>query len=170
VKLTSTSITGGRSDQVKELLRSPSDFVFANPGRLYSYVVRSKNLPREYFKNVFVAVLDEADTLLDLGFLEYVKALLDVLPIAKQTVYYSATFPKNFDNLVERRKTGGVGLRVLKAFDEKKEVAVVSTLENHYVVSSTKDFHSTLLGILKVYEGKKNSDVCVYQESGHLIH
>jgi ATP-dependent RNA helicase RhlE len=90
LRLTSTVIFGGVSQrpQVAALRRGP-DILIATPGRLLDLLAqRHIRLDR-----VGILVLDEADRMLDMGFLPDVRRIVAALPARRQTVFLSATMP-----------------------------------------------------------------------------
>jgi ATP-dependent RNA helicase RhlE len=74
----------------EQAFRSGVDVVIATPGRLLDHM---KN-PYVRFDQLEVLVLDEADRMLDMGFLPDVKRILRQLPAKKQTMLFSATMPQ----------------------------------------------------------------------------
>jgi ATP-dependent RNA helicase RhlE len=85
----STAIYGGVpfDPQLRRLLQAP-EIVVATPGRLLDHVgQRTIDLSR-----VEVLVLDEADRMLDMGFIPDVRRIIDLLPRERQTLLFSATF------------------------------------------------------------------------------
>src|SRR5438477_4824216 len=89
LKLTSTAVFGGvgLAPQASQLRRGV-DILVATPGRLLDHLQqRNVNLSR-----VEILVLDEADRMLDMGFLPDVKKILALLPKEKQSLLFSATF------------------------------------------------------------------------------
>lgn len=89
-RIRSTSIYGGGSKvpQVAALRRGP-EIVVACPGRLLDHINdRSIDL-----SNVDVLVLDEADTMCDMGFLPDIRRILSHLPKKRQTLFFAATMP-----------------------------------------------------------------------------
>ena len=71
-----------------ELLRQGCDVLIATPGRLLELI--SKNLIN--LSELNTLVLDEADRMLDMGFIVDIKQVLKSLPSSKQTLFFSATF------------------------------------------------------------------------------
>lgn len=71
------------------------DIVVATPGRLEDLISQSK-IKLSYVK---LLVLDEADRMLDLGFLWDVKKIMNRIPKEKQTLFFSATMPKQIQEL-----------------------------------------------------------------------
>jgi ATP-dependent RNA helicase RhlE len=77
----------GYDTQTKDL-RNGVDIVIATPGRLLDHIDRRNTR----FKNVQALVLDEADRMLDMGFLPDVKEIISYMPRKRQTLMFSATF------------------------------------------------------------------------------
>ena len=85
-----TSIYGGRAyDPQVAALRKGSDVVVGTPGRLLD-LLKQRHLKLD---RISVLVLDEADEMLDLGFLPDIEKLISVLPTDRQTMLFSATMP-----------------------------------------------------------------------------
>ncbi|MDD4625097.1 MAG: DEAD/DEAH box helicase [Candidatus Pacebacteria bacterium] len=79
-------------------LRRGYDFIIGTPGRIKDLVQR-KALDMSKIKTV---VLDEADRMLDMGFVEDINFLLSKTPASRQTLFFSATFPSAIDKLAGR--------------------------------------------------------------------
>lgn len=88
--LTSTTIFGGVSqhNQTKALSRGV-DIVVATPGRLLD-LMRQHQVRLD---NVEIFVLDEADRMLDMGFINDIRAIIAALPHKRQSLFFSATLP-----------------------------------------------------------------------------
>lgn len=111
LKLKSLAIYGGVKifGQIKAL-RSGVDIVVATPGRLIDHMQRDTlNL-----SNVEVLVLDEADRMLDMGFVNDVKRIAKVLKGKRQTLMYSATLSKDVEALTSSLQTNPVRIVVGK--------------------------------------------------------
>jgi superfamily II DNA/RNA helicase len=78
-------------------LRGPLDLLIATPGRLMDHMSSGKAV----LANVQMLVLDEADRMLDMGFIEDIQHIASALPAARQTVMYSATFGGNVGRLAQ---------------------------------------------------------------------
>ncbi len=96
--LRSVVVVGGMSEG-RQLngLQQGAQIVIATPGRLCDYIER--RLIR--LGDVEAVVLDEADRMLDMGFLPSLKAILKELPPKRQTMLFSATIEKSVAHLVE---------------------------------------------------------------------
>ena len=86
----------GQDKQVKAL-RQGVDILVATPGRLLDLM----NQRLVSLQAVEVLVLDEADRMLDMGFIHDVKKILAVLPTQRQTLFFSATMPDEIQSLVK---------------------------------------------------------------------
>lgn len=91
------SIFGGVSQKPQtEMLRRGVDVLIATPGRLNDLI----NQGQVNLQNVSMFVLDEADRMLDMGFIHDVKKIINVMTNKKQTLLFSATMPKEITDLV----------------------------------------------------------------------
>ena len=109
LSLTCTVIFGGVPQRAQEraLKRGP-DILVATPGRLLDLMgqklISLKHL--EYF------ILDEADRMLDMGFIHDVRRVIEVLPPKRQTLFFSATMPPVVAKLADRLLTDPVRVNV----------------------------------------------------------
>ena len=96
--LRSTAVFGGVNiKQQIDNLRRGVDILVATPGRLQDHVdQRTVDLSA-----VEILVLDEADRMLDMGFLPAIRRILAILPKRRQNLLFSATFPKEIRSLAE---------------------------------------------------------------------
>ena len=94
-----TAIFGGVSQerQVKRI-KSGLDILVATPGRLLDLVGQGYLS----FRSVEMLVLDEADRMLDMGFVRDIKKILNLLPTSRQTLFFSATMPSSIMSLTQR--------------------------------------------------------------------
>ena len=97
--LNSTPIYGGVGfePQFKALKRG-MDIVVATPGRLLDHMGRQT----VRLEDVEVLVIDEADRMLDMGFMPDIKRILGHLPAGRQTLLYSATMPHEIQALADK--------------------------------------------------------------------
>src|SRR5712671_33779 len=95
-KLSMALLIGGESftDQLKKLDRGV-DVLIATPGRLLDLFERGKIL----MSDVKILVIDEADRMLDMGFIPDVERIVGMLPRIRQTLFFSATMPPEIRRL-----------------------------------------------------------------------
>lgn len=91
------TVYGGVSQKPQtEKLRRGVDILVATPGRLNDLI----NQRQVNLSNVSMFVLDEADRMLDMGFIHDVKKIISCIPKKRQTQFFSATMPKEITELV----------------------------------------------------------------------
>jgi len=102
-------IVGGLSEQAQlQAIRKGAQIVIATAGRLYDFLNRGLvNLSR-----VQILVLDEADRMLDMGFLPTIERILAALPVNRQTLFFSATIESSVRHLVEAHVPCGIRIEV----------------------------------------------------------
>ncbi|WP_028927510.1 DEAD/DEAH box helicase [Pseudonocardia acaciae] len=89
-------------------LRRGVDVVVATPGRAIDLINRG-GLKLDALE---VAVLDEADEMLDMGFVEDIETILDAAPATRQTVLFSATMPRRIETLAQTYLRDPVTVRI----------------------------------------------------------
>jgi ATP-dependent RNA helicase RhlE len=99
LNLRAACIYGGvdMNAQMQELRRGV-EIVIATPGRLLDHV-QQKTI---HFPQVEVLVLDEADRMLDMGFIPDIRRILELLPTNRQSLLFSATFSEEIRKLADR--------------------------------------------------------------------
>jgi ATP-dependent RNA helicase RhlE len=102
-------IVGGLSEGPQlQSIRKGAHVLIATPGRLYDFLGRQLvNL-----SNVRILVLDEADRMLDMGFLPTIKNIMAAIPSDRQTLLYSATIETSVKHLVETHVRNAVRIAV----------------------------------------------------------
>ena len=89
-------IGGANFPKQVSLIKAGAQIVAATPGRLLDHLERHTfNL-----KNIHTLVLDEADRMLDMGFLPDIRRIISACPAKRQTMLFSATFPPEIQQLV----------------------------------------------------------------------
>jgi ATP-dependent RNA helicase RhlE len=105
-------IFGGVSQHAQTIaLRNGIDVLIATPGRLLDLMDQGY----VHLDRLEIFVLDEADRMLDMGFIHDVKKLIKVLPARKQTMLFSATMPEQILKLVASLQKNPVKLQVTPA-------------------------------------------------------
>jgi superfamily II DNA/RNA helicase len=97
-KLTVALLIGGVSyDEQDKKLDRGADVVIATPGRLLDHRERGKLL----LNGVEILVVDEADRMLDMGFIPDIERICKMLPFTRQTLFFSATMPPEIARLAD---------------------------------------------------------------------
>jgi len=110
-KLTVALIIGGVSfdDQLRKLDRG-ADVLIATPGRLLDHFGRGNLL----LNGVEILVIDEADRMLDMGFIPDIERICKLLPFTRQTLFFSATMPAEIQRLADAFLSNPVRVEVSK--------------------------------------------------------
>ena len=109
LKLTSTSIVGGVSARPqKATMARGCDIVVATPGRLLD-LIDQKAMRLD---QVEVFILDEADQMLDIGFMPAIRRIASMVPKQRQTLLFSATMPKEIRKLTDQHLKDPVEIAV----------------------------------------------------------
>ena len=139
MKLRSTCVYGGVGMQPQiNALRRGADIIIATPGRLLDHI-QQKTVR---FNGLSILVFDEADRMLDMGFLPDIRRIVSVLPKDRQTLMFSATFPPEMAKLTKEFQR-----------DPKRiEVGVISTpvdaVTQHMYTVRTEDKSQLLADVL----------------------
>ncbi|HEX2017398.1 MAG TPA: DEAD/DEAH box helicase [Aurantimonas sp.] len=110
-KINVALLIGGMSfgDQDKKIDRGV-DVLIATPGRLLDHFERGKLL----MNSVEILVIDEADRMLDMGFIPDIERICKLLPVSRQTLFFSATMPPEITRLTEQFLQNPVRVEVAK--------------------------------------------------------
>ncbi|HZW81818.1 MAG TPA: DEAD/DEAH box helicase, partial [Candidatus Deferrimicrobium sp.] len=132
-------IYGGQdiNRQIKSLKRRPQ-IIVATPGRLMDHM-RRKTIRLQQIRMV---ILDEADEMLNMGFVEDIETILKEIPEERQTLLFSATMPQQIQNLAQRFMKNPEIIRV-----KTKEVTVIN-IEQTYIEVMDKQKFDVLCRIL----------------------
>ena len=122
-----------------DALRRGVDILVATPGRLLDLI----NQRFVHLEHIRMLVLDEADRMLDMGFVHDVKKIIAKVPVKRQTLFFSATMPNEIQQLANTILTN----------PEKVEVTPVSstadTIQQALFYVEKSDKKSLLLHVLK---------------------
>jgi superfamily II DNA/RNA helicase len=98
-RLTVALLIGGVSyDEQDRKLDRGADVVIATPGRLLDHFERGKLL----LNGIEILVVDEADRMLDMGFIPDIERICKLLPFTRQTLFFSATMPPEIKRLADK--------------------------------------------------------------------
>ncbi|OCA89344.1 DEAD/DEAH box helicase [Bacillus sp. FJAT-27225] len=134
-------IYGGQdiSRQIRSLKKGPH-IVVGTPGRLIDHINR-KTLRLD---QVHTAILDEADEMLNMGFIEDIEAILAEIPAERQTLLFSATMPAPIQRMAEKFMRDPQVIRV------KTKEMTVPLIEQYYVEVQEKNKFDVLTRLLDI--------------------
>lgn len=147
--LRSAVCIGGANIQMQiRRLRQEPHFIIGTPGRLKDLNER-KQLNLSSFNNV---VLDEVDRMLDMGFIHDMKFLLGLLKEPRQTLFFSATLPREIAELAKKFLTDPITVRIeSRATAENVEQNIITVRKKEQKVDTLhdlllkKDFQKVLI-------------------------
>ncbi len=109
LKLKSLVVFGGVKQHAQEQqIRKGVDILIATPGRLLDFI--SQGIVKLHHLEIFV--LDEADRMLDMGFVHDVKKILKLIPAKRQNLFFSATMPTEISKLASEILVNPVKIEV----------------------------------------------------------
>jgi ATP-dependent RNA helicase RhlE len=156
LNIKSTVIFGGvKANPQIAILRKGVDILVATPGRLLD--LHSQNIFS--LSNIEILVLDEADRMLDMGFLRDIKKILALMPSKRQNLLFSATFSKDIKKLANEFLTHPV---MVEATPETLTAEKV----NHMVYGVDKGKKTNL--IIKLISEGNWSQVLVFTRTKHM--
>ena len=143
-----TLIGGTGMGRQTESLRRGSGVIIATPGRLLDHMERGA----VDFRHLEVLVLDEADRMLDMGFLPQIRRVLDALPKERQTLLFSATMSSEIEKLA--RTT----MRSPQIVEVNQRGKAATTVEQSAYPVATESKIALLLDLLEREQESDNFD------------
>jgi superfamily II DNA/RNA helicase len=149
-KLNLALLIGGVSfgDQEAKIARG-ADVVIATPGRLLDFTERGGLL----LNAIEILVIDEADRMLDMGFIPDIERICKLVPFTRQTLFFSATMPPEITRLADTFLHNPVRVEVSRAATTAE--SIVQTLAPSG--GSPEEKRSTLRRIIRGAENFKNA-------------
>jgi superfamily II DNA/RNA helicase len=151
-KLTVALLIGGVSfDEQNKKLDRGVDVLIATPGRLLDHFERGKLL----LNGVEILVIDEADRMLDMGFIPDIEKICQKITKKHQTLFFSATMPPEIQRLTENFLTDPVKV------EASKPATTVKLVAQRFVASGSEDFdkRQVLRDLIRDAENLKNAIV-----------
>ena len=149
-KLNVALLIGGVSfDEQDRKLERGADVLIATPGRLLDHTERGKLL----MTGVEIFVIDEADRMLDMGFIPDIERIAKRIPFTRQTLFFSATMPPEIQTLADRFLQNPARIEVAPPS------STAITVEQKLVASKAKDYEkrATLRSIIDAQDDLKNA-------------
>ncbi len=125
----SVAVYGGKTggevwEQQRGAIERGADLIVATPGRLLAHM----QLGYVSLDNLRYLILDEADKMLDMGFLDDILAIVNTLPKERQTLLFSATMPKKMRQLAQQilRDPAEINIAISKPAEKIEQVAYLA--------------------------------------------
>jgi superfamily II DNA/RNA helicase len=151
-KLSVALLIGGVSfgDQDAKITRGV-DVLIATPGRLLDHVERGKLL----LTGVELLVIDEADRMLDMGFIPDIERICKLVPFTRQTLFFTATMPPEITRISEQFLHNPVRVEV------SRPATAATTITQRLIASNPQDFEKreTLRKLIKEANELQNAIV-----------
>jgi len=164
MNLRNTVVIGGMdmTAQAKALMQRPH-VVIATPGRMRDHLTNDPDIAAVFARTKFL-VLDEADRLLEVGFEQEIRVVLENLPSTRQTLLFSATMTSNLQALHE--------LSMEKAFfyQAYEGFKTVEALQQEYlfIPANVKDVY--LMHVMSTLEDREVRSVIIFASSCRTCH
>lgn len=170
VSVGSQAIYGGGDgkdwDQQKDALKNGTDIIVATPGKLLSHLA----MGYVNFKHVKHLILDEADKMLDMGFLDDLEKIIGYLPKEHQTLLFSATMAPKIRTLANKilknpeeitlsisKPAPGVSQNLYLTFDNQKIPVIKHILEQRPEYTSIIIFTSSKSKVSEIVQGLRKN-------------
>ena len=155
LSIRSTAVYGGARIHNQRLkLRKGIDILVATPGRLLDL----HNQKSVTLKNIEILVLDEADQMLDMGFIHDIKKIVSLLPDRRQNLMFTATFSDSFRSLAKNMAEKAIEISVTNDNETGKNI-------NHYIHPVDKSRKAELL--IELIKTKKWDQALVFTRTKH---
>ena len=161
LKLTHALLIGGESmNDQRDALTKGVDVVIATPGRLIDLFERGGLL----LSNVKVLVIDEADRMLDMGFIPDVERIVAMLPPLRQTLFFSATMAPEIKRLAD------AFLRNPKEITVSKPASVATTITMGLALVALHDKREALRRLIRSEDVRNALIFCNRKRDVDILH
>lgn len=155
-----TCVGGMDASKERRTLGQGAQIVVGTPGRLRDHLERGAlDLSR-----LRVAVLDEADEMLDMGFREELESILDATPPERRTLMFSATMPKPIVALAKRYQRDA--LRISTAGEDRSH----TDISFQAVTVAPPDIENAVVNLLRLHEAESAMLFCATRENVRHLH
>ena len=159
--LTKALLIGGvRSDDQSRQLERGVDVLIATPGRFLDHVENGRIL----LNDIKILVIDEADRMLDMGFIPDVERIVRLLPKIRQTLFFSATLPP------EIRKLADAFLMNPKEISVDPPATPAATVDQHLSVVHPREKREALRSIVRAEEVRNALVFCNRKRDVDTLH
>src|SRR3954447_26043272 len=152
----------GGMDPMRErrALQAGAHIVVGTPGRLRDHLERGAL----DLASLRVAVLDEADEMLDMGFHEELEEILDATPATRRTLLFSATMPRPIVALAKRYQKDALRIETLGDKEGHQDIAYQA------VAVSPTDIEHAVVNLLRFHEPETAILFCATREAVRRLH
>ena len=152
----------GGMDPMKErrALQGGAHIVVGTPGRLRDHLERGAL----DLSNLKVAVLDEADEMLDMGFREELEEILDATPEGRRTLLFSATMPRPILALAKRYQSNALRIETLGDKQGHQDIAYQA------VAVTPTDIEHVVVNLLRLHEADTAILFCATRDAVRRLH
>lgn len=155
-----TCVGGMNPSAERKVLQSGPAIVVGTPGRLRDHFERGAlNLSQ-----LAVAVLDEADEMLDMGFREELEAILDGTPDGRRTLLFSATMPRPIEALARRYQHDALRIATISEGRGHGDIAYQA------VTVSPPEVENAVVNLLRFHEAETAILFCATREKVRHLH
>lgn len=147
-------------DKQIQTLKQKSHIVVGTPGRVMDHI-RRETLKLEQIKFL---VIDEADLMFDMGFLDEVKEIIELLPTTKQVMLFSATLEEDACQLAKEYMTDAIFITL------ESEAGTVAEVEQITYEAELKDKYDTFLNVLMQENPDSSMVFCGTREMVNVLY
>ncbi len=141
-------------------LASGAHIVVGTPGRLRDHLERR----RLDLGKLKIVVLDEADEMLDLGFREDLEFILGAMPASRQTLMFSATLPREIENLARRFQRDALRIATVRSDEQHADI------EYRAIRVAACDIENAVVNVLRFHEMRATLVFCATREAVKRMH
>lgn len=150
--LRTVTVYGGQSVMRQiDMIRRGAQIVVATPGRLLD-LLQSNRLPNF---NPSIVVLDEADEMLNMGFLDDIKMIFTFLPKERQTLLFSATMPEPIQQLAKKFLQDPVTIKITTNESVNQDIEQL-----YYVIRREQERDDALIRLIDSHNPQKSIVFC----------
>ena len=155
-----TCVGGMDASRERRMLAQGAHIVVGTPGRLRDHLERGAL----ELSALRVAVLDEADEMLDMGFREDLEQILDATPDQRRTLLFSATMPRPIEALARRYQRDA--LRITTAGEERGH----GDIAYQAITVSPSDIEHAAINLLRLHEAETAMLFCATRDNVRHLH
>ena len=155
-----TAVGGMDAMRERRELNAGATIVVGTPGRLRDHLERGAL----DLSALQVAVLDEADEMLDMGFRDELEELLDATPQGRRTLLFSATIPKPIAALAKRYQTNALRISTVGEAEAHEDIAYQA------VTVAPADIENAVVNLLRLHEAETAMLFCATRDNVRRLH